>query len=58
MRDQGMKEAVDPGQGLTESGNPGPGNDKREDRPSKQGSRRLSKSSHTFPLAASLELII
>ena len=51
MRDQGMKETVDPGQGLTEPGNPGPGNDKREDRPSKQGSRRLLESSHIFPLA-------
>lgn len=50
MRDQGMKEDVDPGQGLTESGDLGPGNDKPKDRLSKEGSRRLSKSSQTWHL--------
>ena len=42
-----MKEDADPGQGLTESGDPGPGNDEPKDRLSKEGSKALSKSSQT-----------
>ena len=52
IRGQGMRAEVDPEQGLTESGDLGPGNDEPGDRPFQaRQQKNFRKSPYTFPLS-------